>query len=44
MRLKEISAARLTRLLDLLDTTAIVVLVPAVLLAQNVFGWLVGHL
>jgi type VII secretion integral membrane protein EccD len=43
-RLQEVNAARVSRLLDLLDTLAVIALVPAVLLAQDVFGWLIRHL
>ena len=39
-RLRDVGAARLTRVLDLLDALAVLALVPVVLLAQNVFGWL----
>jgi type VII secretion integral membrane protein EccD len=37
-RLRELNAARATRVLDLLDRLALVALIPVVLLAQNVFG------
>jgi hypothetical protein len=44
IRLNAPNAARLTRLLDFLDTVAIVALIPVVLLAQHVFGWLASRL
>jgi type VII secretion integral membrane protein EccD len=44
VRLSAPNAARLTRVLDLLDTVAVVALIPVLLLAQNVFGWLAAHL
>ncbi len=44
LRLGEVTGARLSRLYDRIDTIAVLLLVPAVLLAQNVFGWLVSSL
>jgi len=43
-RLSEVNAARLSRLWDRLDSIALIVLVPTVLLAQDVFGWLSARL
>lgn len=43
-RVSEVSAARLSRLWDRLDTIATIALIPTVLLAQDVFGWLFNHL
>ncbi len=40
-RLHELNAARVTRLLDLMDLLCTIVFLPVVLLAQNVFTWLV---
>lgn len=39
VRLRDLEGARLTRMLDILDTVAVVALVPAVLLAQGLFTW-----
>jgi type VII secretion integral membrane protein EccD len=44
LRVSEVNAARLSRLFDRVDTVAVVVVVPMVLLAQDVFGWLAQHL
>ena len=43
-RLGEVAGARLSRLYDRVDTIAVLVVVPAVLLGQNVFSWLVSSL
>jgi len=43
-RVSEVTAARLSRLFDRLDAVVVILVVPMVLLAQNVFGWLVQHL
>ncbi len=44
VRLSPAAGARLTRALDLLDTLSIVALIPVLLLAQDVFGWLARKL
>lgn len=44
LRLTEVMAARVSRLLDRIDLFAVLALVPLTLLAQNVFSWLVDRL
>lgn len=44
LQVSEVTAARLSRLFDQLDLMAVIVVIPLVLLAQDVFGWLAQYL